>query len=137
MLDNVEDERLTCQCQLHQVVATVSPSSSQHSHRRVADVLAVSQVQSVQMRHVSLYQPQSGLADVKAGQTQRRYVPQPAARRLSTCRKNTPGHSRRVAKVGIPLSRRWFAGLLTHTNRPEQNVSDGCNLAHQVGRLSP
>lgn len=72
----------TCQCELSQVVAGVSPGCCQQGDGRVCYVLAVSQIQPLQLGHVALQQPQSGLTDVQTRQTQRQHVFQSAARRL-------------------------------------------------------
>lgn len=76
----------TCQREFRQVVAGVSSRRGQQGDGRVGDVFAVGQVQTIQLRHVALQEPQGGLADVQTGQTERRHVPQSAARRLGSCR---------------------------------------------------
>lgn len=63
----------------------MSPGRCQQGDGRVRDVFAVSQVQPLQLGHVALQQPQSGLADVQTGQTQSHHVPQSTTRRLGTC----------------------------------------------------
>ena len=72
----------TGQRELREVVARVRSAGGQQGYGGVRHLLAVGQVQSLQLGHVSLHQPQAGVADVQAGQAQRQHVPQPAAGRL-------------------------------------------------------
>lgn len=76
----------TCQREFREVVAGVSSRRGQQGDGRVDDVFAVRQVQTLQLWHVALQQSQGGLAHIQTGQTERRHVPQSAARRLGSCR---------------------------------------------------
>lgn len=76
---------ITCQCEFGEIMAAMAASSCQHGDAGVRYVPAVGQVQPLELGRVALQQPECGLADIQARESQRLNVPQPAPGRLQTC----------------------------------------------------
>lgn len=57
---------ITCQREFGEMMATMAASSCQHGDAGVCHVLAVGQVQPLELGHVALQQPECGLADIQA-----------------------------------------------------------------------